>query len=259
VIQQLVHLNKLRFLVVVFIPLVAMAVLQIVPKSAMAISGVVEKDLVQITGKSGVLTVPDLTVNDLTGVVAWGDTDGQAPRQAGMQELTDVQLAQVCGAGFSEFTLNTTTGIALMNFPGITVSTFADINSIKMGNSGTTNAPVWDQNWTSVTLGTNNVDLVANGLYIEMGYNPATINNATSRTLNYIKIGTPSLTGSIAAFFQSLSYIGDSGYTPHSTWGSANAPYTFSSSGSTGTNAFYLLLQTGTQKGFWVNWNGVMH
>ena len=237
-VRQAVYLNKLRFLAVFFVLLVGAAVLQVVPMSAMARSSVAETNLVQITGQSGALIGPDLTVNELMHVVAWGDT-----KSFGMQELSDAQLAQVYGTGFSNFTLDTGTGIALMNFPGITVSTFTEINSMKMGfyNGG------WDQDWIgqgtgNVQLGTSSTDLLFKGLFIEAQF--TNITNSTTRQLEYLHIGTPDLTGAVTANFQRFS--GDI----------AGAPYTRSNLGDAIINAvnsqFYLSLsRTG---GFRFNW-----
>lgn len=214
-VRKVAHLNKLRFLAVFFVLLIGAAILQVVPMSAMARSTVTEADLVNITGQSGALVGSDVTVNDVTGVVAWGDSGGYR-----MRELADAELAKIYGAGFAEFTLNTTTGIALMNFPGLTISTFTEINSMKMGyyNDGT--GYDWDNNWIgqgtdNVLLGTANTDLLFKGLYIEAQFTNTTNNN--TRQLEYLHIGTPDLTGPVSANF--VRFSGE-------ITGAANSPFT---------------------------------
>ena len=86
---------------------------------------------------------------------------------------------------------------------------YADIGSLKTGyyNNGSTTA--WDQDWTGVTLGDKlgdaAKDLVMTGLFVEMGFDTATINNPNARTLNYVKIGTPNMQGDISGTFNSFS------------------------------------------------------
>ena len=242
-VRQVIHLNKLRFLTFFSVLLVGAAVMQVVPISAMARSTVAEADMVQTTVQSGVSISLDLTVNTLMDVVAWGDTDSPAPRRGGMQELADADLAQIYGTGFSEFTLNTTTGIALMNFPGITVSTFTEINSMKMGyyNGG------WDQDWIgqgtgNVLLGNSSTDLVFSGLYIETQF--ANVTNSATRQLQYVRIGTQSLTGPVTANFQSFN--GEIAGTPYNRSNLGNATITANNS------SFYLSLSRAS--GFQFYW-----
>jgi hypothetical protein len=242
-VQHAMRLNKLRFLAFFSVLLVGVAVLQIFPMSAMALSTVAETDLVQISGQSGVSMGNDVTVNTVMDVVAWGDTDGPAPRRAGMQELGDAELAQVYGTGFSNFTLDTGTGIALINLPTITVSTWTEISSMKMGYYG----GGWDQDWIgqgtgNVSLGTSSTDLVFKGLYIEAQFTNVT-NNAT-RQLEYLRIGTPSLTGPVSANFNSFS--GEIAGTPYTRFNLGNATITANNS------AFYLSLSRAS--GFQFNW-----
>ena len=127
------------------------------------------------------------------------------PCQAGMRELADAEMSDVYATGFASFTWETVGGqdIARANF-NIETKMYADIASAKMGyyNGG------WDQNWTGVKLGASAADadlLIAKDFYIEAGFDTATINGETTRTLNYIKIGTTDLKGEIKGNFASIS------------------------------------------------------
>ena len=129
---------------------------------------------------------------------------------AGMHELSDGEMADVYAHGFSEFTLNG--DIATINFNGVTLSTWTTIDSMKMGyyaKSGTT-LP-WDNDWTTVSLGTSGTDLIAKGLYIEAKF--SNITDPVNRQLNYVHIGTTNLTGTITANFNSFNgTIGGTSY-----------------------------------------------
>jgi hypothetical protein len=123
---------------------------------------------------------------------------------AGMHELSDGDMAVVYAQGFSNFSLTTdSSGIstANMTFANTTISTWTEIRSMKMGYYGT---PLgWDQDWTTVSLGTSGTDLVVKGVYIQSEFSDITING--TRQLNYFRIGATSLTGTITADFNSFS------------------------------------------------------
>jgi hypothetical protein len=118
------------------------------------------------------------------------------PLHAWMWEVGDEELAEVTGEGFSSFTL---TGDVAKAYFNINASTYTEIASLKMGyyDAG------WDQDWTSVKLGSESTDLVCKGLYIEAGFTD--ISSSSARTLNYVKFGTQSMTGPISATFNSFS------------------------------------------------------
>ena len=128
------------------------------------------------------------------------------PCRAGMQEMADAELSDVYAAGYTTFSWRTMGGedIARLDLD-VEARMYADIGSLKTGyyNNGSTTA--WDQDWTGVQLGTAVNDLVAKGLFVEMGFDTATINNPTARTLNYVKIGTPNMQGDISGTFNSFS------------------------------------------------------
>jgi len=170
---------------------------------------------------------------------------------AGMYELSDGELSSVHGAGFSTFTLSTDTNgnsLVALNFSGVTLSTWTEIQSMKMGYylKGTTG---WDNDWTSVSLGTSSTDLVAKGLYIKAGFS-GDITNPATRQLEYVQIGTTSLTGPVSANFNSFSGTLDNGITNISRTNLGAATITSSGGG------FYLSLQrSGSQMGYTFNWS----
>lgn len=126
--------------------------------------------------------------------------DRQAKLSNSMVQMSDEDLSEVVASGFSSFTLEDGVARAFLN---IDASTFTQIDSLKMGfyDNGSTEA--WDQDWTNVSLGSSTEDLVCSGLFIEAGFSDIT--SETGRTLDYFRIGTPSMTGSISATFNSFS------------------------------------------------------
>jgi len=188
----------------------------------------------------------------LTGFIllAWAAIVPPSLCRAGMHELSDGDMAAVYAQGFSSFTLNG--NIVDINFNGVTLSTWTEIQSMKLGyyNNGTTG---WDNDWTTVSLGTSGTDLVAQGLYIKVGFS-GDITNPATRQLEYVRIGTPSLTGDISADFIRFSgTIGGTSYTNVSrniTLGNATI--------SASNTGFYLTLSrngsNGNQMGYSFNW-----
>jgi len=164
---------------------------------------------------------------------------------AGMHELSDGEMAAIYGHGFSEFTLNG--DIARLNFNGVTLSTWTEIQSMKMGYylKGTT---AWDNDWTTVSLGNSTTDLVAKGLYLEAGF--SNITDPATRQLEYIRIGTPSLTGAVTANFNSFSGTLDGGITNISRTNLGTAAIT-----AVANTGFYLSLErSGSQMGYSFHW-----
>ena len=172
------------------------------------------------------------------------------PVQAAMNEMSEEALSEITGEGFSSFTL--INGIAKASF-NITASTFTEIESLKMGyyNDGT--ALGWDEDWQGVSFGSQDTDLVCNGLYIEAKF--TNITDKKTRTLDYIKVGTPDMTGPISANFVSFS-----GYIANPTDGILYNGHRITTIGQatiTSTNSeFYLKLENaGLEKGWWAFWN----
>ena len=182
-------------------------------------------------------------------LLAWAAIVPPSLCGANMHELPDGDMAAVYAYGFSTFTLDGNT--VMLDFTGVTLSTWTEIQSMKMGYYLKGGGTAWDNDWTNVSLGTSGTDLVANGFYIEAGF--SNITNPATRQLEYVNIGTTSLTGSITADFNSFSgTIGGpaaiSG-TRLTTLGTA----TITSSG----GGFYLSLAgtgSGSQMGYSFHW-----
>jgi hypothetical protein len=166
--------------------------------------------------------------------------------EAGMTTLTDSELQEVSSQGFSSFTL--VDGVARAQFD-IKASTYTQIDSLKLGyyNDGTTIG--WDEDWTAVSLGTASQDLVVSGIYLEAVFN--NIDDPATRSLKSVKFGTPDMTGSIAAAFNSFSGDIAEG-SPIS--GHRLAP-AFTSISFTNTGCYISLAVDGAQKGWWVHWD----
>jgi hypothetical protein len=168
---------------------------------------------------------------------------------AWMWEMADEELAEVTGEGFSSFTLENEIARAYFN---ITASTFTEIESLKMGYYDDGASYGWDEDWVDVSLGSSSEDLVCQGLYIETGF--SNIADSATRTLNYIKAGTPSMTGPISANFISFS-----GHIENPTDGVLVNGHRLSLGirTITSTNSeFYMQLnQSGVEKGWWFYWN----
>jgi len=162
-------------------------------------------------------------------------------------ELTDSEMADVYAHGFSTFTRDDVTGIMRADFHGMDLRTWTEVSSLKMGhyNNGTTTG--WDNDWTNVSLGSSGADLFAKGLYVEMKFtNP---NDPATRQLEYLRIGTNDLTGTISAHFNSFSGTVDNGVTNMSR---ANLG---AASISTTNGGFYLSLERNpTTGGYKFNW-----
>lgn len=156
-----------------------------------------------------------------------------APVHAWMWEVDDQQLSEVTGEGFSSFTLTDdgAGGTTAMAYFNITASTFTEIDSLKMGYYDNGSGLGWDQDWTGVSMGSSSEDLVCRGLSIEAGF--SNIANPSTRSLDYLKVGTPSMTGPISANFNSLTgSITDAGVTTTYNRSNLGAQTIYSNSGS---------------------------
>ncbi|MCE5283394.1 MAG: hypothetical protein LLG93_14985 [Deltaproteobacteria bacterium] len=127
-----------------------------------------------------------------------------SPAHAWMWEVSDEVLSEVTGEGFSQFTLDPTTGVARAFF-NVNAATYTEVASLKMGYYADPVSGLngWDQDWTTVSFGSSTEDLVIKGVYLEAGFSSLT--DPANRQLNYISIGTPDLTGPITADFNSFS------------------------------------------------------
>lgn len=181
--------------------------------------------------------------------------DKQQAHNCSMVQMNDDELSDVTAAGFSSFTLQDNVTKAYFN---IEARTFTEIQSLKMGyyNNGTTTG--WDEDWTNVSLGSATEDLVCKGLYIEAKF--SNIADAATRTLDSIKIGTPSMTGPISATFNSFSgRIEDGTGVPVVVGGVPIDGKRITTLGtrtvySNNDEFFMQLSATGSQSGWWFFW-----
>lgn len=120
--------------------------------------------------------------------------------QAEMNVMTDSELDEVTGHGFSQFTL--VDGVARAEFD-VLAWTLTDINSMKLAYYDDGGGAGWDNNWTSVELGSESEDLVLNGFFIEAEFKDIT--DPALRKLERFKMGFREVNGTIAADFQSFS------------------------------------------------------
>jgi hypothetical protein len=178
-------------------------------------------------------------------LLAWAAILPPSLCNAGMQELSESEMGAVYAYGFSTFSL--TDGVARVDFNNVTLSTWTEISSMKLGYYANGATTAWDNDWTSVSLGSSGGDLVAHGLYIEAKF--SNIADPATRQLEYVRIGTTSLTGTISANFTSFSGTLDGGLTSFSR---ANLGTTSISSSGAG---FYLSLErSGSKMGYTFNW-----
>ncbi len=127
------------------------------------------------------------------------------PVHAFMLAVSDDELAEVTGEGFSSFNIineNSTFDLTRIELDIIT-STYTQIDSLKMGYYDNGTGLGWDEDWTGVSLGSSTEDLVCNGIYIEAKF--ANIADAATRRLDYVKIGSPDMTGPVSATFNSFT------------------------------------------------------
>jgi hypothetical protein len=119
---------------------------------------------------------------------------------AEMTVMTDAELSEVTGAGYSEFTLED--GVALARLD-IRATTYTEIDSMKLAyyNNGT--GLGWDENWTGVKLGSESADLDMRGLFIRCEFE--NVCDAATRQLKSVKIGFEDVTGTIGGVFNTFS------------------------------------------------------
>ena len=138
-----------------------------------------------------------------------------------MAAMSDDELSQVTGHGFSEFTLTNVDGVDIARIDlNVQASTYATMDSLKMGywdNDGTG----WDQNWLGVSIGSDSTDMVLNGFVLQAEF--TNIDNADIRALKSVTMGFQSATGTLSGTFASLSEL-ESGYSRESV---GAATYTF--------------------------------
>lgn len=177
-------------------------------------------------------------------------SDKQQYMGASMVQMSDDELSGVVASGYSSFTLEGDVARAYFN---IETRTFTEIESLKMGYYDDGATLDWDQNWENVSLGTATDDLIFDGLFIEASF--SNITDADNRTLDSIKVGTPSLTGTVSADFISFS-----GRIQNPTDGIIVEGHRLTTLGtctinSDGGEFFMQLSRTGDEAGWWFQWN----
>jgi len=179
-------------------------------------------------------------------LLAWAAILSPSLCSAGLHELSDREMAAVYAYGFSTFSLSSD-GIARVDFNNITARTWTEISSMKMGyyNNGATTG--WDNDWTKVSLGSSSTDLVAKGFYMEAKF--SNINDGATRQLEYVRIGTRSLTGTVSASFNSFSGTLDGGATLIKRTNLGTTSIT-----SNGAGFSLSLERSGSKMGYTFNW-----
>ena len=174
---------------------------------------------------------------------------------AAMGVMSDSELDAISAKGFSSFSM--VDGVALADFTGLAVSTYTEIDSLKMGywdrNDG--NGTGWDQNWTGVKLGASLADptgdLTLNGFYVKAVFDPTTIDDPANRRLTRVSMGSSDVSGDLSANFASLSRELTEGGLPVIVNNRANvgeATYHFDH-----TELSLNVVLEGQDKGIWVN------
>jgi hypothetical protein len=183
----------------------------------------------------------------LTGFIllAWVAILPPSFSHAGMHELSDGEMSAVYAYGFSTFTLEG--DLARVQFNNVTMSTWTEIQSMKMGFYNGKGTIAWDNDWTNVSMGTSGTDLIAKGLFIEAKF--SNLADPANRQLEYVRIGTTNLTGTISANFNSFSGTLDDGVTNMSRNNLGASTITANGTG------FYLSLErSGSQMGYSFHW-----
>jgi hypothetical protein len=117
-----------------------------------------------------------------------------------MAVMTDAELAEVTGAGYSEFSLED--GVALARFD-IRAKTYTEIESMKLAYYDNGTGDGWDQNWNGVVLGSDSEDLDMRYFYIRCEFENVCI--AETRELKSVEIGFEDVNGTMEATFDSFS------------------------------------------------------
>jgi len=125
---------------------------------------------------------------------------------ADLEALSEAQMAQIVGTGFSKFVIDGNTVRADFN---IMAQTYAEIGSMKMGYWDDGSGSGWDQNWTGVQLGTASQDMSLSGFFIQATFD--NISDPVNRKLTSVFFGFSQVSGDLSANFESLSKIGVNG------------------------------------------------
>lgn len=128
------------------------------------------------------------------------------PASADLVPLSDAQMAQVTGTGFSQFIVDGNTVRADFN---IQAQTYTQIGSLKMGYWDDGGGTAWDQDWTNVQMGSAAQDMTLSGLFIQATFD--NLADTVNRKLTSVYFGFSQVSGNLTANFQSLSKIGVNG------------------------------------------------
>ena len=121
-----------------------------------------------------------------------------------MAAMTDDELSEITGHGFTDFSLTTANGLDIARIDmNLQAATYATIDSLKLGYWDNGSGVGWDQNWLGVSLGTNAEDLVLTNFFLQAEF--ININDAANRQLKTIEVGFQQVYGTISADFASLS------------------------------------------------------
>ncbi|MCB2149464.1 MAG: hypothetical protein KQI81_23490 [Deltaproteobacteria bacterium] len=121
-----------------------------------------------------------------------------------MSAMTDNELSQITGHGFSEFSLTNVDGLDIARISlNMQASTWAEMDSMKMGYWDNGSGMGWDQNWTGVSMGSETTDMILSNFVIQTEF--VNVNDAATRQLKSITIGYENVTGTLSGNFASLS------------------------------------------------------
>lgn len=131
---------------------------------------------------------------------------------ADLQPMSDTELAQITGTGFSSFMLTQENGfdIARMQLD-VRGETWTEVDRLQMGNWN----GGWDQNWSTLSMGNAQSLLNFEGLHLEAVFSE--IGNGADRQLQQITFGYSQVTGTITVDFASFT-----GYLQGVTYTRAN-------------------------------------
>lgn len=169
------------------------------------------------------------------------------PARAELTALHDAELAAVAGQGLVGFSVVGNTARIDMN---IDVATYTELGSLKAGyyDDGV-NGSGWDQDWTSVSLGSPTQEVALDGLYLEATF--TNIDDPATRTLQRFTIGTTDFTGPVDATFNSFS--GDVSVDGAPIEGHRITP-SFSQLDFDHTAFSFSVVLEGPQQGIWAHW-----
>ena len=161
---------------------------------------------------------------------------------ADLVALSDDQMAQVTGTGFSKFVIDGNTVRADFN---IQAQTYTEIGSLKMGYWDNGTGIGWDQNWTEVQMGSATQDMSLSGFFIQATFD--NLADTVNRKLTSVYFGFSQVSGDLKANFASLSKIGVNGAADDRRANLGVQTFSFNNS----EFAFSLQLE-GDYRGIWV-------